>query len=69
MPDDEDAVESPAEDQWGLGKMLDDEPVEETIEVGETLDGGDSEDESSSFESWTDEPVEKEEEVRGLVRG
>ena len=62
MPDEEDAVESPAEDQWGLGKMLDDEPVEEKVNVGETEEVDDSEEEPSSFESWADEPIKKEEE-------
>jgi len=62
MPDEEDAVEGPAEDQWGLGKMLDEEPVEEAKEVVETKEEDNSEEEPSSFESWTDEPIEKEEE-------
>ena len=62
MPDEEDAVEVPGEDQWGLEKMLDGEPVEETTAVAETEEKDDSEEEASGFESWADEPIEKDEE-------
>ena len=62
MPDEEDAVEVPGEDQWGLEKMLDREPVEETTAVAETEEKDDSEEEASGFESWADEPIEKDEE-------
>ena len=63
MPDEEDAVESPAEDQWGLGEMLDDDSVESWVD--EPIEKEDEQaswmDDSEGNTPESEEPVQQNE--------